>query len=406
MKKRIITLTIIILIVSIISFILIKKNVEKTVTITKGSVTRGELILKVTSRGKIEAKERFELRAKIPGVVVDILEEGTEVKKGQIIATMNDKELLAKQKEQSALLVSYQSELNSLLRGINLKEIEEKADEAKVWFDEINRQFLSKKRLFEINAVSEDEYKRLEVECEKAKIALNLANYRLEEKRNQYQEEIETVTSKIASVKANLTFIQQQVDWSKIPSPIDGIVIYKGSKEGTYVPQGQLLSVVISPSQFVVKTDLDEVDIAKIGLGMKTTVIPDAFPGQSISGVITKIAPSPILQEKINTFEVTITLVKSSLPLRSEMLTDVVIISKRKVDVLKIPYEATLSIDDKFYVFVLKDNKLIKQEVSLGLRNPNEVEVLSGLKIGEEVVLNPPVDLKEGTKIKVRKNAD
>lgn len=269
--------------------------------------------------------------------------------------------------------------------------------------DEAERQFLSIKRLFEAQSTYEDRFKQLKNEYEKAKIAFDIALCQMEEERNQCQEKIQILETQISSIKANLNFIHQQINWSKVCSPIDGIIIHKEIKEGTYVLSGQLLLVVASIDQFIIKMNLDEVDIAKISMDMKANVMPDAFPGETIHGIITKIAPSPILREKINTFEVTITLEKTNLPIRSEMLTDVVIISNRKTNVLKIPQEATLNIDEKNYVFVIKKNKTIKREVILGLRNPNEIEVLSGLKEGEEIVLNPPLSLKNGAKIKIKR---
>ncbi|MDI6751836.1 MAG: HlyD family secretion protein [bacterium] len=72
--------------------------------------------------------------------------------------------------------------------------------------------------------------------------------------------------------------------------------------------QGQLLCMVVSSDSFIAKCNLDEAEIGKVSVDMPVSVLPDAFPGERISGKITKIVPSPALVEKLNTFEVTFSL--------------------------------------------------------------------------------------------------
>jgi len=103
-----------------------------------------------------------------------------------------------------------------------------------------------------------------------------------------------------------------------------------------------------------------------------------------------------------NVFEVTILLEPTDIAIRSEMLSDVTIISSQQSDVLKIPHEAVIDVDDETYLFVIKDNKAVKRKVVLGLKNPNEAEVLRGVKEGEEIVLNPPLELKDGAALKIK----
>ncbi|HAV42461.1 TPA: hypothetical protein DCX15_00390 [bacterium] len=403
MKRWLIIVLILVILLGVAISILVKGRTEEVVLVTKGEVVSGELILKVTSRGKIEAKDRFELSTKIPGVVTYILEEGSIVKKGQVVVALDDKELWARQKEQEALLASYQSELQALYRKARAKELENRVAEARVSFDEAERQLSIAERLFEEKAIPEDRFRQIKVEFERAKIALDLALFQLEEEKNQHRERIEAVNAKISSIQANLASISQQAAWIKLSSPVDGVVIHKQVEKDTYVQPGQMLSVVADTNRFIAKTNLDEVDIAKVALDMDVSVLPDAFPGRAISGSITKTAPSPILREKINTFEVTVALEKTDLPLRCGMLGDLIIVSAKRDNVLKVPYEATVNILDKTYVFVIKRKRAIKREVILGLRNPNEAEVLSGLKEGDEVVINPPVDLKDGAKIRIKR---
>lgn len=405
MKKWLVFTLILIIVGSISEVIFLKKQEKKKILVTLGSVARGELSLKVRARARIEAKEKIEVKAKRGGVVTFILEEGTKVKEGETIAFLDNKELLSRQKEQEAQLLTLLNELNRLTRAIDLMEVEKRLEEVKVSYAELHRQFLTAERLFKSKVISEDEFKRIKAEDEKAKIASDLQNMQLQEAKISHQEREKQIESQIISVEASLSFIAQQLSWLRITSPISGIVIYKVVKKDTFVQPSQILLVVASTKDFVVKSEIDETEIDKIALGMKAQILPDAFSDKTISGTITRIAPSPTLRTKINAFEVTVKLEKTNLPIKSEMLCDLVVLSDRRDNVLKVAYEAILSVDKKNYVFIVENNIALKKEVSLGLWTPNEVEVLSGVKEKEKVILNPPPGLKNGARIRLKKLA-
>ncbi|MBI4753332.1 efflux RND transporter periplasmic adaptor subunit [Candidatus Desantisbacteria bacterium] len=406
MKKWIILLIILIIIVGAVFFFTKGKH-KNVIKVAKGEVTKGELSLKVSARGKIEARDRFELKAKIPGVIMFILEEGTFVKKDELVAAIDDKELQARKRQEETNLVNCKNNLAKLNRRLDIKELENRVKEAEVLFGEIERQALANKELFESKVISMDELKKTRADYDKTRLQLEIVRTQLEERINTHQEEMASVISSIKAIEVNLASIEQQILWSKITSPISGIVAQREIKEGSWVNQGQLLSVVVSDKEFVAKVNLDEVDISKISLGMPVSVILDAFLGKVVTGKIKKIAPSPKLTEKINTFEVTIQLKSSTdIDIKSEMLCDVVIISGLKKDCLKIPQEAIVNIEGKDYVFVIKDNIVSKDEVTSGFRNPNEVEVLSGVQQNEEVVLNPPLELKDKARVMIKEDEE
>ncbi|MBU2461468.1 efflux RND transporter periplasmic adaptor subunit, partial [bacterium] len=325
--KRWIIISVVLIVAILTVWLFFGRKDKNIVKVVKGKVTRGELALKVSARGRIEAKDRYELKAKIPGVVTFILEDGARVKKGDVIALLNNKELLARKASEEANSINYQNRLSSLTRGLEIKEAKSAVEDGEVVFKEAERVFLSSKKLFSSGAISEDEAKRKEVEYKKARLRLDLLIAQFENRNKQHQEEIEGCLSAIKGCEANIASIDQQIKWSGLYSPIAGILTKREVKEGYWVVQGQLLCMIVSSDSFIAKCNLDEAEIGKVSIDMLASVLPDAFPKERISGKITKIAPSPALVEKLNTFEVTISLSSISLALRSEMLADVLIIS-------------------------------------------------------------------------------
>lgn len=402
MKKWIVSGLILVVVIGVGYLIFTKVRGTRGVEVVKGEVIRGELVLKVTARGRIEARQRREIYARVSGVLTSILEEGEGVKKGDVLAVFDSKELFARKKQEEANLVTYQNSVSLLKRELAIKEMEKRAEEAGIIADEAERNFLVKKELLKAGAFPEDEFRKIEADYKRAKLARELALTQLKDQSQRQIEETETILAKIESAKAALSAINQQLEWSEARAPISGIVTQKTVKEGVWVTGGQLLCVIVERNSFVVKTNLDEVDIGKVSEGMEASILPDAFVGQSILGKIIKIAPSPVLKEKLNVFEVTILLEPTDIGIRSEMLADVTIISSQQTDVLKVAHEAVIDVDDETYLFVVKDNKATKRKVVLGLKNPNEAQVLSGVKEGEEIVLNPPLGLKDGAALKIK----
>ena len=386
MKKWLVVGVILIAVILAV-WLLFGRKGKDTIEVVKGQVTRGELALKVSARGRIEAKDRYELKAKIPGVVTFILEDGAKVKDGDIIALLNDKELLARKTGEEANLVNYQNRLSSLMRGLEIKEAKSAVGNEEVIFKEAERRFLVSKELFSTGAISEDTFESKKAEYERAKLKVDLADQQLENADKQHQENIQAATSLIKGCEANITSINQQLEWTRVTSPISGVVTKREPEVGYYVVQGQPLCMIVSPSSFVVKCNLDEAEIGKVSVDMPVSVLPDAFPEERISGKIIKIAPSPALVEKLNTFEVTIQLSSVRLDLRSEMLADVLIVSGSRKDVIKVPTEAITNIDEKTSVFLVKDNKAIMNAVTLGLRNPIEAEVIRGVNADRKSVV-------------------
>jgi multidrug efflux pump subunit AcrA (membrane-fusion protein) len=402
MKKRL-AIGLILIAVILAVWLLFGRRGKDVVEIAKGRVTRGELALKVSARGRIEAKERYELKAKIPGVVTCILEDGAEVKEGDVIALLNDKELLARRAGEEANLVNYQNRLSSLLRGLEIKEMKSSVEDGETIFKEAERRFLASKELFSAGVISCDEFENRKAEYERAKLRLDLAKEQLENGCEQHHEDIQAVTILIKGCEANIASINQQIEWTRVVSPISGVVTKREPKVGYYLLQGQPLCMIVSNDSFIAKCNLDEAEIGKVSVDMPVSVLPDAFPQEMVSGKIIKIATSPALVEKLNVFEVTIQLSSVRLDLRSEMLADVLILSGLKKDVIKLPTEAITNIDEKTSVFIIKDNKAIMRSVTLGLRNPIEAEVIRGVNVGDEVILNPPSSLRDGAEVKVKK---
>jgi multidrug efflux pump subunit AcrA (membrane-fusion protein) len=149
-------------------------------------------------------------------------------------------------------------------------------------------------------------------------------------------------------------------------------------------------------STLLVKADLNQIDVAKVKLGQKVTVTLDALPGKTYDAEITKIAPASILpkDKQVDVFPVEATLTKADAAIKPGMTADVRIHIEKKEHVLALPIEAVVKENGKQFVskVVPAENgkqKTDKVEVTVGARNDREIEIASGIKEGDKVLIKP-----------------
>jgi HlyD family secretion protein len=209
------------------------------------------------------------------------------------------------------------------------------------------------------------------------------------------------ITAKQAAVdKAQLTLEEKQRDLERavLATPTDGVVVEVNIEPGERVldDAGDAALIIANTSAYLLKMEVDEIDIGRIRQGQPATVSLDAFAEQSFAGVVTDIAPRPVekTSDSIVTYEVTITLDPSGQPLNllTGMTASAAIETRQLKDVVVVPNRA-IQIDragSEPVVFVEKidgQGQTTRVEVELGSRNGKVTEVVAGLEAGDQVII-------------------
>jgi RND family efflux transporter MFP subunit len=200
----------------------------------------------------------------------------------------------------------------------------------------------------------------------------------------------------LRQAEASLRYQQAQLDKAVIKSPIAGTVLTVTTQQGETVAsafQVATLVTVADLNRLEIRAYVDEVDIGKVRLGLPAEVRVDAFgPDKIFKGRVTKISGSSTVKDNVVTYETTIALENQEGLLRPDMTADVTLLLGRRANVIKIPSEAVHREMKGALVYVLHRDKVGKQRVekrsvSVGVDDGSQVEVVSGVKEGEEVVL-------------------
>ena len=224
-------------------------------------------------------------------------------------------------------------------------------------------------------------------------------------KQNVAKAQVTVLKAKIAQSKAqvaedqaNLTQLEEQLSYTDIVSPLDGIVLSRDVEMGDAVSSilvlGSSATLVMTlgdTSEVYVKGKVDESDIGKVYLGQPARIKVESFKDKTFTGKVTKISPMGVEKDNVTTFEVRVSIQNPGGELKAEMTANAEIILEEHKNVLQIPEGAILYDKDKKASVEVPDPKgkdgKNKIAVNIGISNGAKTEVLSGVKEGDQVVL-------------------
>ncbi|MFT7461795.1 MAG: HlyD family secretion protein [Pseudohongiellaceae bacterium] len=357
------------------------------------TVKRTEVIDAVTAAGRVEPLARVAVMSRASGIIEALyVEEGDEVKAGQLLAELDKEQLAANLAQDRADLASAEARVSGA---------EGRLAEARVRLEDPERQFVEREAhrlqlLFDTGDVSlkerDDALKAAEL------VAFRLAQVRanLIVLQASLAESQANMLSAQAAVKRSETALQE----ATIRCPMDGVVLVRDKEVGDGVSSlltagGNATQIMVlgDLSEMFIEARIDEVDLGRIFTGMPVRLTTDAFRGQELPGIVDRIAPAGSVDNNgIVTFEVRITVEDTLGLLRPDMTADAKLILAADSDALVLPQRAlSKSVDGSWTVQkVIGDGANASTEetvVGVGISDGLMTQIVSGLAEGEQVYL-------------------
>lgn len=220
---------------------------------------------------------------------------------------------------------------------------------------------------------------------------------------------IDNLKYELEAAKASWELARLQLSYTSIRSPISGTVTQRLDvvKVGnTVTPVGGVIEsadsslfVVEDLESLILRVNVPERELAKLSVGQVAELSFDAVPNRTFAGKIALI--SPYVDASTATFGVRIRVTETAGLLRPGMFARVAIVYERKPDALQIPRTALLDGDGPPKVFVVVDGKAAERAVQLGLTSGSMIEVVEGLKDGEQVVVVGQGAVKPGAAVRI-----
>jgi multidrug efflux system membrane fusion protein len=348
--------------------------------------------------GTVRSKTTSILSSKTVGHILAIyVREGDRVRKGQLLIELDDRDSRAQLQKVQAGLREAQESLKEIDQ--NSRAAESGRDAAEAGKSLALATFTRYKALLDEKSVSLQEFDEVQAKLKIAEAELERAKSMLQAlmaKKNQ-------VLARIDQVKADITSAQTYVDYSRILSPIDGIVTSKQAEVGLLASPGVPLLTVEDDSRYRLEVSVEDSLLEKIRAATPVGISFDALGARRFSSSVAEIVPAS--DPGSRSFTVKIDLFdkkgKSFVPsvLRSGLFGKAYFPIGKK-EILKVPQTAIIQREQLVTVFVADaSNTLHLRLIKIGRQYGDRVEVLSGLNEGDRVVVMGVEKLKEGDKV-------
>ncbi len=354
-------------------------------------VEKGDLAKSVVATGKVTPITKVEVKSKASGIVKKLLVDyGDRVKKGQLLAQLDKVEIEAQVAQSRAALEAAQANSTSSQADYERSKVDAEGVDVPMLKRAYDRAIgMAKDGVVSASSL-DDAQKNYELAVNKQNVAKAQVTV-LKAKIAQAQ-------AQVSEDQANLKQLEEQLSYTDIVSPIDGIVLSRDVEMGDAVSSilvlGSSATLVMTlgdTSEVYVKGKVDESDIGKVYLGQRARIKVESFKDKTFDGKVTKISPMGVEKDNVTTFEVRVSIQNPGGELKAEMTANAEIILEEHKNVLQIPEGAILYDKDKKASVDVPDPKakdgMDKVAVNIGISNGAKTEVLSGLKEGQQVVL-------------------
>jgi RND family efflux transporter MFP subunit len=213
--------------------------------------------------------------------------------------------------------------------------------------------------------------------------------------------QLEAARLTFKSAEAQYIVARRQYNDMKIKTPIAGVVTSRPVDIGTNVQNNSVVANVIDISRLKVKLNVSERDVFKMKTGDKVTIATDVYPGVTFEGTISTMSSKA---DDGHTYAVEAVLPNNTThPLKAGMFGRVSFVSVQSIESLSIPRQALVGSLREPKVFVVENNVAHVRDIVVGGEFDTRIEVLSGLKEGESVVVNGQNNLKDNTPVTILK---
>jgi HlyD family secretion protein len=413
------------------------------VTVQTGKVVRQDLTSLVTASGEIKPKNYINIGANAIGSITALhVKEGDRVRKGQLLAKIEDVQPEADVQAQKATISSAEADSNAAEAGLKaadegISTLKAAIDHDKADLDRMKADLDRAESLYKEQLMAKQDFELKKFTYAAQMAAVKESETRLTQARAQREQtaaQLNSTQRRVAIARANLVRFNDLLDKHNSYAPLDGVVTNLPVRVGeTVVPglqnqSGTIIMTIADMSLITAEVKVDETDIVNVSLGQVADVTIDAIPNKTFKGHVTEIGNTAILRstgvaasqsaissQEAKDFKVVVALDNPPDEIRPGLSCTAKITTATRQNVLTIPIQA-LTVRQKGDleapppggstkaappsdpaaekakkeeiqgVFVINGEKAVFRKVETGITGATDIEVLSGLKDGDQIV--------------------
>jgi HlyD family secretion protein len=420
----------------------VKRSQADIVTVQTGTVVRQDLASVVTASGEVKPRNYVNIGANVMGRITNILvKEGDHVRKGQLLAQLESIQATADVQAQRAALSSAEADAaaaEASLRAAdeNLLTNQASVDRAKAELERARLDYERADQLFKDKLIARQEFDQRKAAFDSASASLREASARLAQakaQRAQVASNLLSAQRRVSQVKATVQRVSDVLEKHSSIAPLDGVVTNLPVRVGETVVPGiqnssaSLIMTIADMSVITAEVKVDETDIVNMKLDQPAEITIDAIPNKTFKGRVMEIGNTAILRstglaasqsaissQEAKDFKVVIALENPTSEIRPGLSCSAKITTATRTGALTIPIQA-LTVrqrgdlqpvgkkgvqaatkpdpaaekakkEEWQGVFVISGGKAVFRKVETGITGATDIEVLSGLKEGEEII--------------------
>ncbi|MGA9815106.1 MAG: efflux RND transporter periplasmic adaptor subunit [Terriglobales bacterium] len=378
---------------------------DEAIPVRAATVQRSTIRSVISTNGKVEPLKSFEAHAPVGTTVKKLLvKEGDRVKKGQLLAQLDDADARSQAARALALLRAAQADVSAMERGGNREEVltlDAQLVKSRNQRDTAQRNLEALKRLQQQGAASPGEVKQAEDQLAGAEADLKLVQQKQKERYSQ--PEITHVEAQQAEAQSAYAAAENILGQLNIRAPFDGVVYSLPVHMGAYVNPGDLVLQEADLSKVLVRAYVDEPDVGRLARAQRIDLTWDAVPGRTWQGSVSTIPSTVKLLGTRNVGETTCIVDNQDFKLLPNINVGVTIVTAEHPNALTMPREAVRLDDGKTFVYQIVNNELQRRDVQTSISNLTQVEITSGVAENALLALasTNSKPLREGAAVKV-----
>ncbi|AOT10997.1 efflux RND transporter periplasmic adaptor subunit [Pseudoalteromonas luteoviolacea] len=373
------------------------KSAVRLENIRIAEVKKGQFIRDISVQGRVVASKRPTLYSPAQGTVTYLVTPGDTVTVGESLASIDSPELTSLLAQEKSELTRLQTQLDREKIQVKKQDLEQEnyLGKALVALNAAKREMRRNDEGHKNQVVSDIDFQKAKDDLENAQREYRLAVKEVALLKESQKFEIKTRALELEAQQVIVTELQRQVASLSIVSPVAGIVGNLAAEQKNSVTKNQPLLSVVDLSQYEVEVNIPENYADDLALGMGADLM---LNGNVYKGELTAISPEIVggqVEGKIRFKEKNIKGLRQNQRLTSR------VVLEEKSDVFYLPRGQFTESGGGRFVYVVEEDIAVKKSIKLGSKSLGQVEVISGLAMGEKVVISDLDVFKEAGSVRI-----
>ncbi len=411
-KKLLIGALVIGLVVSVVSFVIIKNMKPSGIPVMIAQAEIKPIQDNVFATGRVRLVEKQEFYSYEETTVKEInVSPGEVVHKGQVLGLLDAGDLEDKLSNAKANYAMQLSNLESALnpRPEEIAQLQADCNKAEAGYKNAQKNYERIKQLHDQGAVSTQELENAELELIAKETEYKNAESRLKIKTSgPTGPELTSLKAQVEQARIQVELAQRQLDRATLTAAMDGVVIAVEVAEGDHISPGTRLITIGNTDELEVVAGVSEADSGRLKAGQPVKITAAALPDREYTGILHSVSPGALVKTGNQGSQIEVPVIVKitgdTEGLRPGYTVDLIVTTVDIEKALVVPYEAVVEKDGKRVVYVVENDTAREKKVETGLDIGLYTEIRSGLKEGDRVVVSPDELLMDGAKVSVINN--